>query len=308
MSRPIYRVLAVAAVVGVAACSQGTTDLTSRDLSLLDGAYTSTPVGFSATTNTFASGSDSAWHPDGHRGRGGPGGPGGIGGLLGGGLGLDFHGGIGFGPGRGRGPFGEGGGNSCTGTYSAATGVFTCASTTTREGLTVTRTFAYTTTAGTAQAAYDTGTTNTVKTHTAVSGTATRRDSSKTVVSHVSDRTVSGLATAATQRTVNGTSAGTETTTGTNSTGAYTASRTVGDTVVGIVIPLTAGKETYPTAGTITRHMKATITYTGQAAQTSERREVITYDGSTTAKVTVTQDGTTKTCTITLPNGRPNCS
>jgi hypothetical protein len=38
-----------------------------------------------------------------------------------------------------------------------------------------------------------------------------------------------------------------------------------------------------------------------------ERREVVEYDGSTTAKVTITQDGTTRNCTLSLPRGRPNC-
>jgi hypothetical protein len=44
------------------------------------------------------------------------------------------------------------------------------------------------------------------------------------------------------------------------------------------------------------------------ATTTSHRREVITYDGSATAKMVITQDGTTKTCTLPLPFGRPTCS
>ena len=54
--------------------------------------------------------------------------------------------------------------------------------------------------------------------------------------------------------------------------------------------------------------MTATVTIGTAAAQTTTRREVVTYDGSATAKLTITQDGTTKSCTIALPRGRPSCS
>ena len=124
---------------------------------------------------------------------------------------------------------------------------------------------------------------------------------------HASDRTVAGLAHGSTQRTVSGASAGAESTTGTSSRGAFTASRSAADTTSGIVIPLTDGKPTYPTAGTVIRVMKATVTYTGQAAASSSRREVVTYDGTATAKVVITQDGTTKNCTIPLPRGHLTC-
>jgi hypothetical protein len=35
---------------------------------------------------------------------------------------------------------------------------------------------------------------------------------------------------------------------------------------------------------------------------------VLTYNGSTTATLVITENGTTKTCSITLPRGRPSCS
>ena len=53
--------------------------------------------------------------------------------------------------------------------------------------------------------------------------------------------------------------------------------------------------------------MRVTLTLDGQAPRTSDRREVITYDGSATAKLEITKDGTTTTCTMALPHGRPNC-
>src|SRR6185436_15108704 len=96
---------------------------------------------------------------------------------------------------------------------------------------------------------------------------------------------------------VNGTSSGNETTTGSDATGAFTAERTAGDTIQGVVIPLVDGKPSYPVSGTVTRSMKVVVTYAGAAPTTSTRREVISYDGSDSATIVITHDGTTKTCT-----------
>ena len=106
---------------------------------------------------------------------------------------------------------------------------------------------------------------------------------------------------------MNGTSAGTELTTGTKEEVAFTASRSAGDTITGVVIPLQDGRPTYPTAGTVVRSMQATVTLSGGSPSTSSRREVVTYDGSATAKVVITQDGVTKNCTKPLPHGHLTC-
>jgi hypothetical protein len=131
--------------------------------------------------------------------------------------------------------------------------------------------------------------------------------SDTTVVALSSDRTVTGLASGSRARTVSAKSAGTETTTGTDTTGRFTVVRVAGDTVAGLVIPVGATGGSYPTAGTIVRAMRATLTYDGGTPTTTERREVITFDGTAVAKMTVTQNGTTKACTIPLPHGRPTC-
>jgi len=120
--------------------------------------------------------------------------------------------------------------------------------------------------------------------------------------------TVAGLASGSTKRTVNGTSQGEESTTGTSSKGAFTAKRVAADTSKGIEIPIENGKATYPTAGTIIRAMNATVTFAGATPVTASRREVITYDGSATAKIVITINGETKNCTMALPRGRPSCS
>jgi hypothetical protein len=249
---------------------------------------------------------------------------------MGGGLGLEFFGGGRFGAGFGRGPFGESGLiGVCT--FSAATGRITC-DPVTFNGITVTRSVAYTTAAGQAQSAFD-STTNSVNARTTVSGTVVGAfgrghgphhgfgpdgaagttsttgtvTNDTTTVQHASDRTVTGLAKGSTQRTVNGTSAGTETTVGTDSIGRFTITRVAGDTTTRVVIPVQTAGFAYPTAGTVVRSMRVTLTYAGQSPQTASRREVITYNGSNTATVTITQDGTTTSCTLPLPHRRLSC-
>jgi len=302
-NRFVGLVLASAAVTACSDTSGPTSDLAVTMAS----AFSATPAGFNELSSSFASDSSGgAFQPGfGHGGRGRHGFEGPHGGP---GFGLGFMGGGLFGPFLGDGP-----GHlirsdsSCV--YSATTGLVTCGPTTTRDGLVVTRVSKYTTAAGATQAKID-STTNTATTTVTVKGTATRRDSSKSVVDQSSTQTVTGLAKGSTQRTVNGASAGMETTTGTSSQGAFTATRVTGDTVKAVVIPVptsTATGPTYPTGGTVIRAMSATVTITGQSPATSTRREVITYDGTATAKVVITQDGTTQNCTLPLPHGRLAC-
>jgi hypothetical protein len=119
--------------------------------------------------------------------------------------------------------------------------------------------------------------------------------SATVTVDNASDRTTAGLAAGSARRTVDGTSASRETTTGTSSRGPFTATRTAGDTTRGLVIPVaTAGAATYPTAGTVVRSMRATLAYAGGAAAESSRREVLTYNGSATATLVITEDGATR--------------
>jgi hypothetical protein len=355
MTRTHARILLTAAALVAGGCAESPTAPEAASLSLADAFATATP-GFDALTSSYAAtGATNTWvpgqlgammhrgggpgGPGGPGGRGGPGGPGGpggrgpgFGGLMGGGLGGDFSGGA-FGRGFGHGPFG--GGAACTGTFTA--GRVNCADVT-ADGLTLTRSIAYTNAAGAAQAAFDTLTTNTVNVRTTVSGTRTfTPDSGRdgrgghldhgrgrgfgfladsgvtitratTTVQSSSDRTVGGLAPASTQRTVNGTSAGRESTTGTTSAGTFTAQRVMGDTVRGVIVPVVASGVSYPTAGTVIRAMQATVTYSGQAARSATRREVITYNGTATATVVITENGTVRNCTLPLPRGRLTCS
>ena len=308
-------------MIGAACADFGSTP--SADLTGAVAAFESVPAGFSSTSNSFDAAGDLgvAFHP--HRGDGSfsdtPGAGRGreqddrqkdrphrgrFGFLMGGGLGPDFIGAIGFVPGKGLlGPFRvDSVGSSCV--FSSSTGLVTCGPIT-RSGLTLLLTASITTADGTAQSKIDTAT-HRVRLTSEVSGTKTRRDIATSVIAHKSDRTVAGLDKASTRRTVDGTSVGTERTTGVTDAGAFEAIRTVNDTTSGIVIPLENGKPTYPHAGRISRNMSVTVTLEGTTTSHT-RSEIITFDGTDTATVVITQDGVTKTCALPLPRGKLVC-
>lgn len=303
------------AAAGIAALTLACLDTTgpqSESALALSQAFATLPAGFTFTSNSFAGDENAgiAFLPQMGRGPGG-GGHGGHGidrigghGVMGG-LGADFIGGIGFGRGFGHGPFG---GINLRGTCAFNSGNGRVECTDTRGGLTIVASASYKTAAGAVQQAPD-STTDAVNITSTVTGTVTRRDSAVSTVNHTSSRTVTGLAAGSTQRTVNGAARGEESTTGKTDSGVvFTATRLVGDTTSGLIIPVVSGRPTYPTAGKVVRQMKATVTVAGGSPTTRERREVITYNGSDTATLVITTDGTTKTCTIPLPRGVPACS
>lgn len=322
------RILRVTAGAAAAVVAGACADIgrPSADVAGAVAAFESVPAGFSSTSSSFDASGDlgEAFHP--HRGdgtfdddrdqrgrnrgpgggmmHGGPGRGNGFGFLMGGGIGPEFLGEIGFGPGRGRGPFHvDSVGSSCV--FSSTTGIVTCGPVT-RGGLTILATATITSTSGAAQAKVD-STTNRLVLTSEVSGTKTRRDSATSVIAHKSTRTITGLAKGSTQRTVDGTSVGTETTNGTTDAGAFQAIRTVNDTTTGIVIPLADGRPTYPSAGRVSRNMSVAVTV-GGATTTHTRSEIVTYDGTATARVVITQDGTSKSCSLPLPRGRLVCN
>lgn len=321
MLRPRTLVLATTALFGAAACSTNDTSLTRADAFLAASAFNTPPAGVNETSSSFPPGDGNmpyAWMPD--RKSGGPlgmafggfgGGDGGmngpgLGGLMGGGLDGAFAGGDSRGRGSERGPFAGGIDVSCV--FAAATGDVTCGPTV-RNGLSITRVSTFKTAAGVAQSKPD-STTDFDRTRITVSGTVTGRNNTTATVASSSDRTTSGLAYNSARRTTNGKSSGTENASGTNSDGKkFTSVRTSGDTSVNVVIPrsTSSSSPSYPTAGTVTRAMKVVMTVEGSAATTTTRREVVTYDGTATAKVSITVDGTTKQCTMALPRGRPVC-
>lgn len=298
--------MAAALVAGAAACNESPTG-PNPDPEMA-AAFNSVLFGWQNTASSFAGGPDGgmmAWGPGPRGGRGGRHGEGpGMGGMMGGGLDGLFLGG-GFGPGFGHGRFGHAGLDAAC-SYDATIARVVCEAET-HDGLTIERSFSFRDASGNVQNAFDSLATDAINTRVAVSGTMSRRNGVTSTVEHASDRTVTGLAAGSAQRTVNGTSAGREATTGTNDQGEFTAVRVMGDTTKNVVVPLAAGTPSHPVSGTVIRSMQVTLTYAGQSPSTSTRREVVTYDGSDTAKLVITHDGVTKTCTLPLPRGRPSC-
>jgi len=306
---PGFLLVAGAGIIA-AACSDSTT--TPVRSALAASALATAPVSFDQINTSFVGNSDtnSGFAPGGAQSEGEdsehhrePGWTS----LMGGGIADVFRGRILFGLGFGRGPFGDlRAGSNCT--FSSTDNRVDCPAVTHR-GLTITRSFSYLDASGAVQQAFDTAKTNTVNAQTTVTGTRVHHDGADTsTVNSKSDITVAGLASGSTQRTVNGTASGSENTVGTNEDGVhFTATRVAGDTVSGVIIPLQNGRPTFPTAGTIVRSMRATVTLSGQTPTTSSRREVITFDGTSTAKISVTQDGTTKTGTLSLVGEGVDC-
>jgi hypothetical protein len=345
--RAWYRLAAcITPILGVACAELNSPRQSTLSAAALTGAFSTVPVGFGDVTSSFVGTSAASVPQAGFWLGGGREGSLERGSLMGGGLAANYSGeGEGFGRGFGnRGPFG--GGLPCTATFNASTGRVACVAET-RNGLTINRSAQYKDASGAVQQAFDSTTTNSVNIQSNVTGTVTYTPdstsdrgrnrgpggggrpcwgdgrglgglllgdtativSATTSVNNASDRTVTGLAKGSTQRSVNGTSKGQESTTGESSRGKFTATRVVGDTTAGVVIPVsTDGSKTYPSAGTVIREIRASLTYEGQAATTVTRREVVTYDGSATAKVVITENGTTKNCTRPLPRGPLTCS
>jgi hypothetical protein len=300
---PVRILAAAGTLLFMAACSDSSTSPARSSVASqeLTAAFLSTPAGFSSTENTFSANSDDGepWMPDrsAHD----------DGNMMGGGMGPEFFGGAAFGRGFDHGPFGFGYFLfNCS--FSSTTGRVTCDDAT-RGPFTISRSFAFVDATGAVQP-FPNNKTDTINVKVDVSGTVVRHDKMDTsTVAHSSDRTVGGLAPGSTQRSVDGGSKGTESTSGTTKDGTkFTAMRLVADTVKGLIIPLMDNHPTFPTAGTITRIMQATLTLGTNAPVSRSRTEVVTFDGSSTAQVVITKNGTTKNCTLPLPFGRLKCS
>jgi len=311
MNKLTLAAIGTTAVV-LAACSDATTGTNNTTLmpSSMATVYAATPVGFDQLSTSFnASGTEGAFLPDfdGHGEGHGPrhddhdrnhGGPGFGLGFMGGGVG-----GFLTGDGLLNDHFLRFRSGKCA--FQSNVGVV-CADTSRNGSVIASKTLKYTTASGTLQQAID-STTDAIELTSAMKGTNTRRDSSTSSVDASSHQKVTGLTGAS--RTVNGESKGTETSTGNSMFGPFTATRTTGDTITGVVIPkkTTTTTKVYPTAGTIVRAMSATVKIQ-DATLVTNRKETITFDGTATAKVVIVKDGVTQNCTLPLPHGALTCS
>lgn len=308
MKRIIIATTAAVSLTAIACSSSDTTSAPASALAVtMASAFSAAPAGYSNLNSSYVGdegvsfapdfGRDDDHHSGLHFGMRG----------IGPGFGLGFMGGGVFGGFMGNG-FARAVFAASDSSCHFANGIVTC-DPRTAFGRTVTRTYEFKDSTGTAQPKFDMNTTSLTSTVT-VHGSSTRRDSSTSSVDLSSTQSVSGLGRNSTGLTLNSASSGVEQASGVSREGPFTAKRTAADTVQGVVIPFPSGSHLFPfpTAGTITRSMSVDVTISGQSKVSASRREVITYDGSDTAKVVITLDGETQNCLLPLPFGHLKCS
>lgn len=201
-------------------------------------------------------------------------------------------------------PSATAGASSTACTYSAATGRYTCPTTTTPEGLSLDRSYAYFG-GGAAQSAYNATTTDSINFQIALAGTLTSATGTAWV-NAARSQTVSGLGGSETQRTWNGTGSRTDSSTVT-SDGRTRRTKVQAHSVVSqVVFRLPRSTYPYPQSGTITHDATVTSYFQGAAGsttRTADRHVVVTFDGTRTASLVVG----TKHCTLDLPTRAVSC-
>lgn len=175
--------------------------------------------------------------------------------------------------------------------YDGVSKSFVCPNVTV-SGVTASRSFTLFDASGAPQTAFDRTTTAAVQLKAAVAGTVTS-GATTLVVGEQQDMTLSGLLTGV--HTLNGTSA--LQMTGSYGTGATAIpiKTSVSTTIASLVLPKSSSGSQWPQSGTIT----ASIT---DASFGSPMTVTIAFDGTSTAKMTVTVNGFTTTSTIDLAN------
>lgn len=171
-------------------------------------------------------------------------------------------------------------------------------------GLTVTRSFAFYDAAGAIQSAFDPTTTASINFQMSLNGTITRPHVTATITRE-RNMTLSGLAGAETQRTWNGTGAGTENSIATGDRGTRTYAGTSKDTTTNVVFALPRGEHPFPQSGTIVHRVDATATFEGaqSGSRTISRRAVVTFNG--TANVPLELGN--RSCTLNLTTKAVSC-
>lgn len=176
----------------------------------------------------------------------------------------------------------------------------------TRGGLTITRSIAFADAAGAAQQRRD-STTRSSNTRIDVRGTTTTPRGTLDVA-RTSDLTVSGLGRGATTHTLNGTESGVVSGVLTSDRGSATIREESSSKTSNVVVPVPAARGSWPLSGTTTRSGTTTVTRAGTSeTRTSSWSETITWNGTGTVSVTVTRDGTTRTCTRDLAARTGTC-
>jgi hypothetical protein len=130
------------------------------------------------------------------------------------------------------------------------------------------------------------------------------------------EHTVNGMQKGSTTRTVNGWREGTSAQVRTTPERVVKTSIVYADTTRGLIHsiekrePAVAGQKLppiFPLSGSVVRYSTTTTSTEGKPAEMHTLRELITYDGSSVAKVVITHNGVTKHCTRDLATGKMAC-
>jgi len=193
---------------------------------------------------------------------------------------------------------------SCT--FSSATGRITCPDLT-RGGLTISRSYALYDAANTPQPARGP---TIVKINTQVwARGVVASERSKVTIDRKSDLTATGVQSASPARTLNGTEQGSSTMEHQTPRGKVTSTLVFGDTTINLVLPQGDLTRRWPLSGTVIRSHSGTRTIEGGAGSSPiSYRAVFVYDGSNTVRITITANGTTKTCVRNLETRAHSCT
>lgn len=170
--------------------------------------------------------------------------------------------------------------------------------------LTQTRSFAFYDANGTIQPNFDPVTTASINFQTTLSGTVTRPGFTATI-SRERNMTLRGLAGAETERTWNGTGAGTESSTATGERGTRTYLGTSKDTTTNVVFKLPRADNPWPQSGTIVHRMDATATFEGaqSGSRSFTRRAMVTFNGTAVVSLQVGE----RNCSLNLATKAVTC-
>lgn len=188
-------------------------------------------------------------------------------------------------------------------TWDAAAARWTCAPVL-MGNLTITRSFAFYDANGVAQEYPDRSTTRSMNSQIDVTGTMALTGGSLTVDRH-NNTTIAGLGTAT--FTINGSETGTTRSVHVAQGGTSTFDEAYANTTSDLVVPAPPSRG-YPLSGTQSHVSTVTATYSFMPSQTHTTAVVVTFNGTSTAALSITIDGTTRQCTIDLTTGgRPIC-
>lgn len=200
--------------------------------------------------------------------------------------------------------------------YAAATQSFACPPQSVA-GVAVTRSYQLLDASGTPQSAYS-ATTVSVRVSTSFSGTLTppavpglpngATFAPATIERHETV-TLTGLG-ASSQRTLNGTSTSTVTTTLTFQGDSFTMQLAGADTISNLVLPANPGTQAqpnFPVSGSVINNQSVT-TGTAPLSVTQRMRIVTTFNGTSTVAIAMTVNGQTTTCNVNLLTGPPVCT